>query len=185
MLQTSIGPALAPVARFLQAHPGTAPAVLVVGAVAVLLSGPLSRRLHRGRVVSALLLVVTAVPFVLTLTPNSDPGYALQWCVTELRPVSDWGQGGEELANAVMLAPFGLLVLAVLSRRAAAVALALAAAFPFAVELAQYAVPRLGRTCETTDVVLNLAGLLVGVLLGLPVRALTGRHRRDRVPARR
>lgn len=174
---------MAPVVHFLAEHPLVAPLVVVVLVLAWLASRPLARQLGCGRRAAGALLVAAAVPVAMTLSPSSDvPGYALRWCVTAVRPVSDWGRGGEELANMVMLAPLGLLAVVLLDRSHAALLLVVAAVFPFLVEAVQYAAPSLGRTCETTDVLLNLTGLLLGLVVGLLLRLL---DRARRAPGHR
>lgn len=164
-------PSVVPVLRFSERHPAVLPAVLVLTAVALVGAVPLARRLGCGRVWAALLLFAATAPVAMTLLPDPEAGAdPVRECLTGLRPLSDWGRGGEELANLVLLAPLGLLLVVLLSRRATVVALLGAALFPVLVEVVQFAVPSLGRTCEATDVALNLVGLLAGAVVGLPLR---------------
>jgi VanZ family protein len=173
-------PSVVPVLRFFERHPAVVPVVLVLVAVALLGAVPLARRLGCGRLWAALLLFAATAPVAMTLLPDPEAGAdPVRECLTGLRPLSDWGRGGEELANLVLLAPLGLLLVVLLPRRAAVVALLVAAVSPVLVEVVQFAVPALGRTCETTDVALNLVGLLAGALAGLPVR-WARRARRER-----
>jgi VanZ family protein len=166
-------PTVAPVVRFLEGHPVVLPLLLLAVTVAWFASRPLGRRIGRGRGWTALLVLAGLVPLAMTLPPTSpDPGddRSVRSCITALRPLAEWGRGGEELANVLLLAPFGFLVVLLLGRGAALLTLLVAAVFPVVVELTQYAVPALGRLCETTDAVLNLVGLTVGATLGLVLR---------------
>lgn len=173
-------PAVVPVVVFLTDHAAVAPALAVLTVVSLVLAGPLSRRISSGRSAAALLLLACTAPFAMTLPPSALDRDATRGCVTTLRPLGEWGRGGEELANVLLTLPAGLLLVARLPRGAAALALLLAGGFPFLVEGVQYAVPELGRTCEVTDVLLNLLGLAVGAVLGLLLRPLVHAGRRRR-----
>jgi len=144
-------------------------AVLLV--VAVVVSGPLARRVGCGRLAAVALLLACTAPLALTLPPATDPDAELViGCALAVKRLAEWGRGGEELANLVMLAPAGALIVALLRRRAAVAAVLVATAFPIAVEAVQLLAPALRRSCESTDVLLNLAGLAAGVLAGVLVR---------------
>ncbi|WP_380165715.1 VanZ family protein [Jannaschia sp. R86511] len=175
-------PVVVPVVAFLRDHAVVVPALLVLAVASVVLAGPVARRLGSGRPAAALLLLACSAPFAMTLPPSSvevAPD-AVAGCVTTLRRLGEWGRGGEELANVLLTLPAGLLLVALLPRAAVAPGLALAACFPLLVEGVQYAVPALGRSCEVTDVVLNLLGIAVGALLGLAARPVVAAARRRR-----
>lgn len=165
------------VLAFLGGHPFVVPVALVLCVLAVLLSRAVGRRLGCGRAAAALLLVACALPVAMTLTPQTaaDLGTGVT-CVTAVRPPSEWGRGGEELANVALLAPAGLLLALLVPRGYALVALLLAALFPVLVETVQMLAPGLGRLCETTDAVLNLLGLAAGAALGTLLRLLVRRR---------
>ncbi len=167
-------PAVVPVVAFLTDHAVVVPALLALAVASVVLAGPLARRLGSGGPAAALLLLACSAPFAMTLPPSSVgvTEDAVRVCDTALRPLGQWGRGGEELANVLLTAPAGLLLVALLPRGAAALALLVAAGFPLLVEGVQFAVPALGRSCEVTDVVLNLLGLAVGAGLGLVLRPM-------------
>ncbi len=168
--------AVRPVGRFLGDHPAVLPVVVGLLLLAALAAPALGRRLGTGRVVAAALVLAVGVPLALTLLPA--PGHAPETVGTCLppRPVSEWGRGGEELANLLLLVPLGALLSGVLRGRRRAVAVAVAALAPLGVEAVQLALPALGRTCETTDVLLNCAGLALGASLGLVSRRGSGRR---------
>ncbi len=153
---------------FLSAHESVVPLLLVAALLAVVASGPAGRAAGTGRWAAAALLLACLAPLALTLGPQLplDPD-AGRGCVSYVRPYRWWGAGGEELANALLLVPVGVLAPLLLRARVAAGLLVLAAGFPWAVELTQYLLPWLGRECDLTDVLLNSVGLVAGVLVGL------------------
>ncbi len=166
------------VASFLGAHPGVLPmlAVSVVGAV--LVSGPLSRRLGCGPVAAVALVLACTAPLALTLPPGAEAvPYPGERCDMVVRLPRDWGRGGQELANLVLLTPAGALLVVLLRRRAAVVAVLVALVSPVVIEGVQYLFLSLHRECETTDVVLNVTGLLLGVAVGVLLRRWRGRRR--------
>jgi len=159
------------VGRFLEGHPGVLPVMAVLLVVSVVASGPLAHRVGCGRLAAAALLLACTAPLALTLPPATDrDAEVVTGCALAVKRLAEWGRGGEELANLVMLAPAGALLVALLRRRAAVVAILAATAFPVAVEAVQLLAPALRRSCESTDVLLNLAGLAAGVLAGVLVR---------------
>jgi len=169
------------VQRFLLTHETVAPLLLLLVVTAWLLSAPLGRRLGIGRVVTAVLAMAVLGPVVLTLGPqlplDLDEG---RQCVTYVRPYRWWGQGGEEVANALLLAPLGLLAPLLLRPHRAFVVLVMAAGLPWAFELTQYVLPLIGRECDLTDVFLNGAGLLAGATVGVLGALVRRRLRRPR-----
>lgn len=171
--------------RFLLAHETVVPLLLLAVVAAVLLAAPVGRRVGLGRTGALLLLLAVLGPLVLTLGPqlplDLDAG---RQCADRVRPYRWWGQGGEEVANALLLLPLGLLPPLLLRPRRAVVVLGVAAGLPLAFELTQYALPVLGRECDLTDVLLNGSGLVVGAVLGV-LGALLRRVMVDGVTAAR
>jgi len=153
---------------FLLSHETVVPLLLLAAAAAWWLSGPAGRRLGLARPAAAALLLACLCPVALTLGPQLPLELGSgRGCVSYVRPYRWWGQGGEEVANALLLVPVGVLAPLLLRARHAVPLLVVAAGFPWAVELTQYLLPWLGRECDLTDVFLNCAGLLVGLLVGL------------------
>lgn len=74
--------------------------------------------------------------------------------------------------NILLLLPVGVL-LTWLRPFVAVLAFAFIALItPFAVEYAQYALPNLARTCSFYDIATNELGLIIGIAIGLVVRAV-------------
>ena len=159
--------------QFLTSHETVVPLVLVAVVAASLLAGPVGRRTGRPRWSTGLLLLACLLPLALTVGPrlplDLEAGHG---CVSYVRPYRWWGQGGEEVANALLLLPVGVLAPLLLGPRRAVPLLVAAAGFPWAVELTQYLLPWLGRECDLTDVLLNGAGLVVGATVGIGLALL-------------
>lgn len=133
-------------------------------------------------VLLALLLWSLVVIAVLTLIPaNGAPGIvpaegrldSCSWDIGGPAPDGFWiFPGGQRLLNAVVFVPAGALLVLVCARWRWAwvtvpVGLALLAAYSAAIELTQLAAARIDRACDVTDVIDNVTGAGVGVLLGL------------------
>ena len=69
------------------------------------------------------------------------------------------------VANILMFAPIGLLLVVLLGARRWAVALTAAVAFTVLIEVVQLGIP--SRVADVNDVLLNAGGALLGVLAGL------------------
>ena len=147
-------------------------------------------------VLVALLVWSLVVIAVITLIPaNGAPGVVsaegrlttCSWDYGGPAPDGFWIlPGGQRLLNAVVFAPAGLLaVLASARWRAGFVAaplvVAVLAAYSVLIELTQLAAARIDRACDVTDVVDNVIGAAIGVVIGLVLwpmsrRVLAGRY---------
>jgi hypothetical protein len=111
-----------------------------------------------------LLGLVVLGDLALTL-PGTDPQAGPYWARA---PLSTFGERDrtdtEIIGNLLMFVPVGALVY-FLSRHLLTV-LALGGGFSFAIELYQY-LDRQGRVASTDDVLLNLGGVAIGVLMTL------------------
>ncbi|GLY33277.1 VanZ family protein [Kineosporia sp. NBRC 101731] len=143
--------------------------LIVLVAVACLLRHWHVTRAGRGPVI--LLALVVLGDLALTV-PGTDPQIAPYW---DRAPFSTFGGHArtdtEILGNLLMFVPVGALVY-LLSRRLFP-ALALSGGFSFAIELYQY-VDRQGRVASTDDVLLNLGGAVIGVLMTLSATRWAG-----------
>ncbi|MCZ2818213.1 VanZ family protein [Modestobacter sp. VKM Ac-2984] len=157
-------------------------ALLGVALGCVLLGSALLRSRRAGPQVLGTLLGLSLLPVVaLTLVPTGvsrvdDARCTVQFSLPTLGSV-------EPLANLALFLPPAFLG-TLLSRRALRV-VAVAAAASALIEALQAVVPVLGRACDTTDWTTNTAGAVIGVLLAVGTRALTGRRRDEREPASR
>jgi VanZ family protein len=114
-------------------------------------------------VLSAVLaLTVTPDGSELTDQGHCSPSYAVQMWNDPLH--SSGGIGGG-LLNVVLFLPLGTAL--VLASRRAWIAVAVVLALPAAIEVVQRFIP--GRTCSIADYVINTAGGIFGVLVGIVV----------------
>ena len=162
--------------------------IAVAGVVSALLALAL-----RGRfgwpwsVLCGLLLWSVLVIGVLTLIPaNGAPGIVsaegrlteCSWDIGGPAPNGFWIlPGGQRLLNAVVFVPAGVLLVLVAARGRWAwvtvpLGLALLAAYSTLIELTQLSLARIDRACDVTDIIDNVTGAAVGVLIGLALLPL-------------
>jgi glycopeptide antibiotics resistance protein len=131
----------------------------------------------------ALLVWSLVVLGLITLLPaNGSPGIVsaedrLDYCSWDIggpAPDGFWiVAGGQRLLNTLVFVPSGALLVLVAARwrRTAWVSVpigfALLAAYSVAIELTQLALARLDRACDVTDMIDNVTGAALGVLLGI------------------
>jgi len=161
--------------------------MLVIIAVAGLAAAGLVAALqHRfgwpWSVLCGLLLWSVVVIGVITLIPaHGAPGIvsaegrltSCSWDIGGPAPDGFWIlPGGQRLLNAVVFVPSGVLLVLVAARWRWAwvtvpVGLALLAAYSTVIELTQLALARIDRACDVTDIIDNVTGAALGVLIGV------------------
>jgi len=120
---------------------------------------------------------------LITLLPaNGAPGIVsaegrLDYCSWDIggpAPEGFWiVEGGQRLLNTAVFVPSGALLVLVAARwRGTAwitvpIGFALLAAYSVAIEYTQLALARLDRACDVTDMIDNITGAAIGVVLGL------------------
>ena len=153
---------------------GTTPLVypvLFLAAVVSALAAPwAARRTGLGRMPAALLLFSFGAVLAITLTPGigGDPsapitcqGLAPAPSLSEL-----WSLTNENGQNVLLFIPLGLFI-GLIPRRNVLVGAAVgAAALPFAIEGIQALLPGLARACQAWDVIENVMGLAIGLVIG-------------------
>jgi hypothetical protein len=149
--------------------------VVAVTVIAAVVAGAWAARAGRGRagIVSGLVFSLGLIAAA-TLTPSRDallfgiPGtgtcdlsHLVLPGLGDLRALNETG------LNVILFVPLGATVgfASVLRRRPAVIAGSIA--LPFAIELVQLIVTPLGRACQGVDVVDNLTGLAIGLVLGV------------------
>jgi hypothetical protein len=138
-------------------------------------------------VLCGLLLWSVAVIGVLTLIPaQGAPGVvpaegrltSCSWDIGGPAPEGFWiFPGGQRLLNAVIFVPAGILLVLVSARWrwawvAVPIGLALLAAYSTLIELTQLAAARIDRACDVTDIIDNVTGAAIGVLIGIALLPL-------------
>ena len=159
--------------------------LLIAGAGVVLaaVTALVARRFGRAwSTLLGLLLWSLVIIGVLTLIPaNGAPGIVsaegrlagCSWDIGGPAPDGFWiFPGGQRLLNAAVFAPSGLLLVLVAARwRSAWVTVPLGlvglAAYSTLIELTQLAAARIDRACDVTDIIDNITGAAIGVVIGL------------------
>lgn len=166
------------------------------GLVAALLAGVLRRRLGTvtAVAVAGLLWSLVVIGLVTLIPVQGAPGVVpaegrLETCAWDIggpAPDGFWiFAGTQRLLNTVIFLPSGaFLALAAARWRNAWVSvplgLAALAAYSVAIEVTQLELARLDRACDVTDVIDNVTGAALGVLVGLALSVVLRpwRHRR-------
>jgi hypothetical protein len=148
--------------------------------LAIWISRPLARLIPVHPVHAAALVLSLALVLGATLTPLGDDGQVhadarggcdlSRWRPASAASVMRLNDAG---LNIVLFMPLGAAIGFIPPRRPRLVSLGMAAALPFAIEGAQFAISALGRGCEAADVVDNIAGLAVGFAVGYLALRLT------------
>jgi glycopeptide antibiotics resistance protein len=176
---------------FLNSTPWLWPALALAVAISLVLFRPLARVLNAPRPVALLILLGLGGIAALTLTPGED-AFArpfFQDCFVRLAPPIGVGRVlnlGERGLNVLLFLPLGLGLGLLPGSRTKLALVAGALVLPFVIEGIQYLAPALDRSCSTVDVVDNLTGLLVGLVVGLVGRVVlsfTSRSGGDPAPA--
>ncbi|MFN8519713.1 MAG: VanZ family protein [Chloroflexota bacterium] len=167
------------------------PGMLVTAVLAVATAVPLGRRLGVHPAVAFLLVAGIGLVVSATLTPLAD---ALEDGVAssgtcDMRRVG-WAPLGMYLSptgaalNLILFVPLGVaLGLLPSGRRATRLIIAIGIASPFLVEGTQLIVRSLGRGCQAADVVDNVSGVVLGIILGRAIGTLASRRTDGTGPA--
>jgi VanZ like family len=157
--------------------------IAMAGVVSAVLVLALRRRFGwTWSVLCGLLLWSVVVIGVLTLIPaNGAPGIVsaegrlteCSWDIGGPAPDGFWIlPGGQRMLNAVVFVPSGVLLVLVAARWRWAwltvpLGLALLAGYSTLIERTQLALARIDRACDVTDIIDNVTGAAIGVLIGL------------------
>jgi hypothetical protein len=123
----------------------------------------------------AVIAVVTLIPAQngLGYIPAEDHATTCSWDIGGPAPGGFWiFGGGQQLLNTLLFVPAGLFLVLSLCRwrprwLLVLVGLTGLAAYSLAIEQAQLHVARIDRACDVTDIIDNVTGAAVGVVLGL------------------
>lgn len=155
--------------------PGVALSVLM----GFLLASRGSRPLRTHPAVVWLLIVSVGVIVAATLTPQREAlatgAHSSGTCDMRrlgLAPLSIYLSVNETSANVVLFAPLGIAVALLPRGRRKYLCLVAALALPFLIETTQLLLPALARGCQVADVVDNLTGLILGLVVGVTCKAI-------------
>lgn len=169
-------------ARIVRSFVAAVPLFALGVAIAIIAAGALSPAVARGlqtsRSIAALLLFGFGLVLAATLTPDAAAfaGEASDGSCDVSRmglaPTSELTRVSSSSLNVLLFVPLGIAVGLLPRTRAAAVVTMAAILLTFFVEGVQLLVTVLGRGCQTADLVDNLLGLAVGILVATIARWL-------------
>lgn len=148
--------------------------LLIVIIASILLAVPGGRLLRSNVVIVGLLFAAYGAVLVFTLTPQTRIYGVAETCSYALtRPTrTELVEPTDISMNMLLLFPVGVLLTWLRPLIAVLATLFIAIVTPFAVEFAQYAIARLGRTCSFYDIATNELGLFLGVGVGILIRLI-------------
>jgi VanZ family protein len=182
--QTSAIQAGEPLRALAGVLPWFLPGLAMTTAIALAVAGGVARRLRTENWIGFLLVMSVGAVLAATIPPTSggwDRPSGQGRCDfgrIGLAPLSEYLHVGDTSLNVILFVPLGLAV--GLLGRSPSTARVLVAAFalPPAIEAIQSLAPALGRGCESRDVIDNLLGLGIGLLLGALLSVLRARRPR-------
>jgi hypothetical protein len=136
---------------------------------------------------------LTVIASITLIPANGAPGIVpaegrlatCSWDIGGPAPEGFWiFAGGQRMLNTVVFVPAGVLLVLAVARwpRAAwvlvPVGLVLLAAYSVAIEATQLALARIDRACDVTDVIDNVTGAALGILVGIVLALLLRPWRR-------
>jgi hypothetical protein len=155
-------------------YPGLVPGIALSVGLSLVLCIPLGRALGIASLTAALLLFGVGVVIAATLTPSlqaiTDGAVGSGTCdLSRFSPQAlDQILAFDEVSlNVILFVPLGLAVGFVPPKAHQLELVVVAAALPFLIEAVQLVVTQLDRACQSGDVVDNLVGLAIGLVVGL------------------
>jgi hypothetical protein len=149
------------------------PGAAITFAVSLAACGPVGRALGVGKLVAWLMIMSLGLILSATLTPQREAldigaigSGTCDFSRVTLAPLEFYGGDNDAGENVLMFIPLGAAIALIpRSRRKVAIVVG-ALLLPFAIELIQRQVIFLNRACQSADIVDNLAGLVVGLVIG-------------------
>jgi glycopeptide antibiotics resistance protein len=161
------------IAADLRDYAGFVPGLVISLAISLVASGYVSRAMAISRAHGWALVMFLGVVLSATITPSREAllfgAQGSGTCDFSRIGLASW----QELShlddvslNVLLFVPFGIAIGLCPRSRAKLVVLVGALVLPVAIELFQLVALPLGRQCQSSDVVDNLCGLLLGVIAG-------------------
>ena len=148
------------------------PGLVVFVVLGALFARPVGRVFRAPAALGFFLIVSFGIIISATLTPlHGDFNFAAVGGTCDLSriglaPIREVLRIGDTSLNIAMFIPFGLAIGLLARSRPKAILVVAAIALPFVIETTQLLVPALERGCQSADVVDNLSGLLIGLVIG-------------------
>jgi hypothetical protein len=161
------------VAEAIRDYAGFGPGIVVSLVLSLVACGYVGRALGISRAHGWVLLMSIGVVLSATVTPSREAllfgGQGSGTCDLGRIGLASWSELGhvdEPSLNVLLFVPLGIAVGLCPRSRAKSVVLASAFLLPAAIELVQLVAVPLGRECQSSDVVDNVTGLVLGILAG-------------------
>jgi VanZ like family len=155
-------------------YPGLIPGIVLSGVLGLILCVPLGRALGIASLNAWLLIFGFGIVIAATLTPSRE-ALAEGAIGTGFCDLSRFTPPGldqilsfdDTSLNVILFIPLGIAVGCVPPRSHMAELILLGATLPFIIEAVQLLVTQLDRACQSADVVDNLLGFAIGLVVGL------------------
>ena len=161
--------------------PWVLPGIAVSVALALILCRPVGRRLRIGAPLTWAILVAFGLVVSATLLPlraaidfEAVGSGTCDLSRIGLAPIPELLRFDDTSLNVALFIPLGVAIGLVQALRPRAALCIAAIALPFAIETVQLVAPILDRGCQSADVVDNLNGLAVGLVIGTGLRLVAG-----------
>lgn len=148
--------------------------LVIVAVVAVVLAFPFGQLLRSNPIVVGLLIAAIGAVLVFTLTPQPRIYGGADTCLYSFSKPSrsDLVEPTDISLNLLLFLPIGVLVMLLRPVVVIVMFILFALLLPIALEYLQFAISRLGRTCSFYDIATNELGLIIGLAIGVIVRAI-------------
>ena len=160
-------------------YPGFLPGLVISIVIALALSGRVARWLGIARPIAWGLLFGLGIIVAATLTPGGGVfrsgavgSGACEFSRVGLAPIAEVLRFGETGLNVLLFIPLGVSIGFLPSSRIKLIMIVGGIALPFLIELTQLAATFLDRQCQSADVIDNLTGLAIGLVVGSLARLL-------------
>lgn len=170
-------PIVIPGSEHANALPWLLPGVAVSVVIAAIGATRVGRTLGIGALHAGALVASLGVILAVTITPvwgafEGDPAGFGECDLSRiaLAPIAQLVSVNETSLNVLLFVPLGAAIGLLPRSRSKAAMIAVAIALPFAIEAIQSVATALERGCQSADVIDNLAGLVLGLAIGVAAR---------------
>jgi glycopeptide antibiotics resistance protein len=161
-------------------YPGFIPGSLLAVVISFAMNGLISKVLYVRRCLAFCLIITLGLILSATMTVGGESQPSVNKDIEccdftrlALAPVAELFAVNETSLNVFLFVPFGLVIGLIHHSPRKVPILVAAFALPFGIETVQLLMPAMNRTCQSADVIDNLIGLVVGLILGKLTKFLT------------
>lgn len=148
--------------------------LVIAAIVGIVLAFPIGQLLRSNPIVVGMLIAAVGAVLVFTLTPQPRIYSAADTCLYTLSKPSrsDLVEPTDISLNLLLFFPIGILIMLLRPIGVILTSIAFTICLPVAIEYSQFAISRLGRTCSFYDIATNELGLVLGIAIGIVIRAI-------------